>query len=245
LYKSSKIASRLSQVGAFASPSNATTPLDGAGAWASAASRSSGSLYQRRGKRVLDVIVAAAMLLALLPLILVLAALVAGRGGAPFFAHRRVGRGGRMFDCYKIRTMVTDAEARLPSILASNPAAAAEWQRDCKLANDPRVTPIGRILRRTSLDELPQLWNVLRGDMSLVGPRPVTAAELDRYGPERDVYLALRPGLTGPWQVAGRNDATYEERVDLDAAYAVSLCLPNDLRIIARTAEAMLHATGR
>lgn len=201
--------------------------------------------YGRYGKRALDLLVVVAMLAALGPLMLGLAGLVALQGGRPFFAHRRIGQGGRPFDCYKIRSMVPDAEARLAAILATDAAAAAEWERGRKLRHDPRVTRFGQFLRATSLDELPQLWNVLRGEMSLVGPRPITAGELSCYGADGAAYLALRPGLTGPWQVEGRNDVTYAERVALDADYAASVCLLGDLRILLMTAWAVIRATGR
>ena len=202
-------------------------------------------LYGRGGKRLLDVVLAGAMLLVLAPLMAVLAGLVALEGGAPLFAHARIGRSGRRFACYKLRSMVPDAERRLEAILASDPGAAAEWERGRKLTRDPRVTRLGRFLRTTSLDELPQLWNVVRGDMSLVGPRPVTAPELVRYGKDVATYLALRPGLTGPWQVQGRNDASYAQRVRLDADYAWRLSLREDLRLIVLTALAVLRTTGR
>ena len=202
-------------------------------------------LYRRLGKRALDLAVAGAMLVVLAPLIVVLAALVASEGGAPFFTHVRIGRGGRPFACYKIRSMVPDAEERLKAILVADAVAAAEWERGRKLRRDPRVTRFGHILRTTSLDELPQFWNVLRGEMSLVGPRPITASELARYGEHAEVYLALRPGLTGPWQVKGRNEASYAERVRLDAEYGRSLSLRRDVGIIFMTALVVLRATGR
>ena len=185
------------------------------------------------------------MLLCLWPLILMLALVVMFDGGPPIFGHERVGRGGRRFRCLKLRSMVPDAEQRLHAVLASDPVAASEWERVRKLTHDPRVTRLGRFLRTTSLDELPQLWNVLRGDMSLVGPRPITDAELDLYGDQADSYLALRPGLTGPWQVAGRNDVDYEDRVSVDAEYGASVSLMGDLKILVLTGVVVLRATGR
>ncbi len=201
--------------------------------------------YGAFGKRVFDVVFALVLLPFLVPVIGVLWLSVRRDGGPGFFGHERIGRDGVAFRCWKLRTMVVDAEARLCAHLAADPEAAAEWAREHKLSNDPRVTRWGRFLRRTSLDELPQIWNVLRGEMSFVGPRPVVLAELDRYGPHRAAYCALRPGITGLWQVSGRNDVSYAERVQLDASYARSCGLWRDLEIILRTAHAVLGATGR
>ena len=180
-----------------------------------------------------------------LPLMLILAALVRAGGPQAIFGHERIGRDGRRFRCLKFRTMVPDAEARLAELLARDPDARAQWDRARKLDRDPRITRLGGFLRRTSLDELPQLWNVLRGEMSLVGPRPVTADELGRYGDCLAAYLSLRPGLTGPWQVNGRNDISYAERVRMDHDYAQRLSLGADLAILARTVLVVLGATGR
>jgi lipopolysaccharide/colanic/teichoic acid biosynthesis glycosyltransferase len=141
--------------------------------------------------------------------------------------------------------MVPDAEARLADFLARDEAAAEEWARDHKLSHDPRITRIGDFLRKSSLDELPQLVNVLRGEMSLVGPRPITEAELRRYGPFAPRYLAVKPGLTGPWQVSGRNDIEYDERVLLDARYAGGITFAGDMMILLRTALVVLKMTGR
>jgi undecaprenyl-phosphate galactose phosphotransferase len=155
--------------------------------------------------------------------------------GPVLFAHARVGRDGETFRCLKFRSMVPNAKEALERLLASDPAARAEWERDYKLKDDPRITPFGRLLRRTSLDELPQLINVVRGDMSLVGPRPVVPAELDRYGEARVYYLQVRPGLTGLWQVSGRNDVDYERRVALDAWYVRNWTLWYDVLILLKT----------
>ena len=171
--------------------------------------------------------------------------IVALDGANPFFGHRRVGRDGRVFRCWKLRSMVPDAEARLARHLAENPAAAREWAAARKLSQDPRVTRVGRVLRRTSLDELPQVWNVLLGEMSLVGPRPVTTEELMRYGPARWAYLGVRPGITGLWQVRGRNRLSYAERVRLDAEYARDASLALDLGLLLRTVPAVLRLTGQ
>ena len=164
---------------------------------------SGNGVYGARWKRGFDLVAALGLLILFLPLITVLMVLAMADGGSPIFAHARVGLGGRTFRCFKIRTMVVDAEARLARVLAEDPAAAAEWAYGFKLRRDPRITALGRVLRRTSLDELPQLWNVVRGDMSLVGPRPVTVDEYRFYGPAADCYARMRPGLTGLWQILG------------------------------------------
>ncbi|SDF18677.1 sugar transferase [Limimaricola pyoseonensis] len=208
--------------------------------------------HRRRGalryveipKRGLDLLLCLVLLPTILPIIAFLYLLVRLDGGPGFFGHQRIGRDGRRFRCWKIRTMVPDAQERLAALLAADPEARAEWQRDRKLRRDPRVTRLGGFLRASSLDELPQIWNVLRGEMSLIGPRPITAAELMRYGAEKGVYLALRPGITGLWQVSGRNDLSYDQRVRLDAEYQARVSLGTDLRILYRTAGAVLMRTG-
>lgn len=207
--------------------------------------RPRGAFYRSFGKRAFDLAFAAAGLLMAAPLILFLMLLVWVEGGRPIFRHARVGQGGRSFGCLKIRSMRPDAEAALAAILAADPAAAAEWAADQKLTNDPRVTRIGSFLRKSSLDELPQLVNVLRGEMSVVGPRPITAGEVARYGAFADSYMAVRPGLTGPWQVSGRNDISFDERVALDAGYARSHSLAGDVAIVAKTAVSILRLTGK
>ncbi len=195
-------------------------------------------------KRAFDVIGASAIILLALPLIALafIAAALQGAGGV-FFGHRRIGFRGGAFRCLKFRSMAPDAEVRLKRYLAENPEAAEEWMRDQKLRKDPRITTIGAILRKTSLDELPQLINVLRGEMSLVGPRPVTEEELFRYGDRRAAYLSARPGLTGLWQVSGRNSTTYERRTELDAEYVANWSLQRDVVIILKTIPAMLGSS--
>ncbi len=196
-------------------------------------------------KRALDIAGAGALLLLGAPVFLLLALLVRADGGPAFYAHERVGRGGRRFGCLKFRSMVVDSAARLEALLASDPAARAEWEATRKLRHDPRITWIGRLLRATSLDELPQLINVLRGDMSLVGPRPVVAAELAaHYGAAAEHYLAVRPGITGLWQVSGRSDTSYAQRVALDVRYATNPSLLEDVRILLRTPAAVLLRRG-
>jgi exopolysaccharide production protein ExoY len=190
-------------------------------------------------------IVAALLLLLFSPLMIVVAALIWRRDGAPIlFAHYRVGLHGKLFRCMKFRTMLRDAEQRLSDLLERDPKAREEWAREQKLSNDPRITPVGHFLRRTSLDELPQLINVLRGEMSLVGPRPITVAELTKYGSVRWHYLAVRPGITGLWQVSGRNDISYGERVALDQRYVESRSLRMDVQILLRTVKVVLARDG-
>lgn len=201
--------------------------------------------YQVLGKRVFDIVVSLAGLIAFAPLIAILAVVVGIDGGKPFFGHLRVGKDGRPFRCLKLRSMHLGAEQRLAAILASDPVAAAEWAADHKLTNDPRVTRIGAFLRKSSLDELPQLVCVLLGQMSLVGPRPVPRDELAKYGPAVSSYIAVKPGLTGPWQVGGRNEISYEERVSMDVGYAGSVSFGQDLTIVAKTALSVLRLTGR
>jgi lipopolysaccharide/colanic/teichoic acid biosynthesis glycosyltransferase len=201
-------------------------------------------LYRAAGKRALDILLVAAILPAALPILALLLCLTWLDGGRPVYSQPRVGRNGRVFRCHKIRTMLPDAEARLKAILAADPRLAAQWAADRKLTADPRVTRIGSFLRRSSLDELPQLWNVLRGDMSLVGPRPVVPDELPRYGQAAGDYTSVRPGLSGLWQVTGRNGTTYADRVALDRAYVRAQSLRLDLRILLRTVGVVLHGTG-
>lgn len=196
-------------------------------------------------KRTLDVAVAGIALLLLLPLLaLVAAAVWMGDGKSPIFRHMRLGRNGRSFGCLKFRTMVVDAEAALSAHLATNAAARAEWAATHKLADDPRVTALGRVLRKTSLDELPQLINVLRGDMSLVGPRPIVQAEVAHYGAAFTPCFSVPPGVTGLWQVSGRSDTTYSERVALDLDYATRWSFKRDLVILVRTVPAVFAQRG-
>jgi exopolysaccharide production protein ExoY len=192
-------------------------------------------------KRVFDVTAASLIVVLASPLLLTVALLSKILSPGPlFFAHPRVGYGGKEFRCLKFRTMVVDSERKLAEHLAANPDAAAEWARDQKLRNDPRVTWVGKFLRKTSLDELPQLLNVIRGDMSLVGPRPVVAAELARYGARRAAYQAARPGMSGLWQVSGRNSTTYDRRTELDELYVQTWTFSLDVGIILRTVPEML-----
>lgn len=198
-----------------------------------------------RFARLFDQFCALVLLLLLAPVFAVVAWLIWRADGAPiFFGHYRIGRDGRLFKCFKFRSMYRESDRMLKQLLESDAAAREEWARDHKLAQDPRITPIGHFLRRTSLDELPQLFNVLRGEMSLVGPRPITVAELPRYGEVRWHYLSTRPGMTGLWQVSGRNDVTYEERVEMDRRYVEGDSWRMRLRILWRTFSVVMHGSG-
>ena len=200
---------------------------------------------ERIGKRSLDIGVAGTALFLLLPLLLLIGLLVwAGDRKAPIFRHMRIGRAGRTFGCLKFRSMVTDGDAVLVAHLAANPDAQREWDETRKLTHDPRITPIGAVLRKTSLDELPQLVNVLRGEMSLVGPRPIVSAEIERYGTAFKTCFSVTPGVTGLWQVSGRSDCTYAERVALDLDYATRWSLSRDIAIMLRTIPAVLAQRG-
>ena len=195
--------------------------------------------------RALDVVVALVALVAFAPLMLMIAALIYFHdGGSPIFSHRRVGFGGRSFPCLKFRSMVMDADVRLRALLASDPEARAEWDRDQKLRKDPRITRLGHFLRKSSLDELPQLINVLRGEMSIVGPRPIVDAEVVRYGRRFGSYCAVRPGITGLWQVSGRNDTTYRRRVALDHVYSQRNSLGLYVWVLVATVPVVLFKRG-
>jgi len=179
------------------------------------------------------------------PLMLVVAIAVFAHDGGPIlFRHRRIGRNGKPFYCLKFRSMAVDAEKRLAEMLASSAEARAEWNLDHKLRNDPRITPLGHFLRKSSLDELPQLFNVLRGEMNLVGPRPIVEAEIARYGRRFASYASVKPGITGLWQVSGRNDVSYRQRVAMDCLYARSHTLRLDAWIMAYTIPAVIARKG-
>jgi undecaprenyl-phosphate galactose phosphotransferase len=195
-------------------------------------------------KMAFDVTAASAALVVLAPVMLLVAALVGLDGGPVLFGHKRIGARGRVFRCLKFRSMVTDSDAALQRLFERDPAAAAEWAATHKLRNDPRVTWIGRILRKTSLDELPQLFNVLRLEMSLVGPRPIVSLEIPKYAEDIAYYYETRPGITGLWQVSGRSDTTYAQRVRLDSWYVKNWTLWQDISIIARTIPAVLSGRG-
>jgi exopolysaccharide production protein ExoY len=194
-----------------------------------------------RLKRMFDIAAAVAALVLLAPALLAIALVIKITDPGPvFYRHVRIGRQGGRFGCLKFRTMAMDSEARLQKILGEDPIAAAEWELSQKLRDDPRVTRIGAFLRKTSLDELPQLWNVIKGEMSLVGPRPITRAELSRYGRDRRYYLLVRPGITGLWQVSGRSSVGYEQRVRFDREYLEEWSWLGEFWIIIMTIPAVL-----
>jgi exopolysaccharide production protein ExoY len=197
-----------------------------------------------RLRRCADRLIAALLLVIFSPMMLACAAFIRRDGGPATFAHYRVGSRGRVFRCFKFRTMCVDAERKLREVLDSDPALRDEWERTFKLVNDPRVTPVGRWLRRSSLDELPQLLNVLRGDMGLVGPRPITLVELRLYGPARWQYMSVLPGMTGLWQVSGRNRVSYERRVQLDDEYVRNRSIWLDCWILVKTVLVVLSRDG-
>lgn len=201
--------------------------------------------YRKFAKPIFDRVFALTLLPILFPAIAVLWVMVRLDGGPGFFAHTRIGKSGKNFRCWKIRTMVPNAEDTLKCYLARNSDAKVEWERDHKLTHDPRVTPFGHFLRATSLDELPQIWNVLMGEMSFVGPRPIVRAELTKYGVHRTAYLLMKPGITGLWQVSGRNGVTYEERVAMDVHYLHEQSFATDIRLLLSTTRSVLGCTGR
>ena len=209
-------------------------------------SRMNGNEVQigRLMKVVIEWLLALLGVIVLLPLMTVIAAAVKLDGGPVLYRHLRIGKDGRQFYCLKFRSMRVDGDIVLTRFLQETPEAIAEWVASCKLTADPRVTGVGRFLRVTSLDELPQLINIIRLEMSLVGPRPIVAAELPRYGSDVSYYLSIRPGLTGLWQVSGRTGLSYEQRVSLDSFYVKNWSLLNDLRIILVTVPAVIMRRG-
>jgi len=198
------------------------------------------SFYQL-SKRGLDISVSLALLLMAMPLMVLIAMLIKMTSKGPvFFAHRRLGHNGKQFDCLKFRTMIADAEERLKS----DPSLRQQFEEKFKLEDDPRITPLGNFLRRTSLDELPQLFHVLSGDMSLVGPRPIVQNELSKYSIYANKLLSVKPGLSGLWQVCGRSHTTYPQRVMMDMHYIDHRCLTLDLQLLLLTASAVIKKSG-
>ena len=204
------------------------------------------SLFRYRVvKRSIDILLVVLALPVLVPLFLSLAIAVRLSSEGPiFFSHRRIRKHGEFFSMWKFRTMSVNSAQVLEDYLRSHPEARAEWQQSHKLRRDPRVTRVGALLRRTSLDELPQLWNVLRGTMSLVGPRPIVAAEVEKYGPYFREYCKVKPGVTGLWQVSGRSEVTYDERVQLDCRYVREWSLSGDFRILLKTLTSVVNQDG-
>ena len=194
-------------------------------------------------KRLLDILGASAAFILCAP-VMILIFLGLCFQGNPIFAQQRVGRGGKLFRCYKFRTMINGAEQVLADYLEHNPAAREEWRLTFKLTNDPRITPMGHFLRKSSLDELPQLFNILKGEMSLVGPRPIVVEEFAKYQEHFYVYASGRPGLTGLWQIKGRNDTTYAERVAFDVEYVRNWSLRRDVAIVLMTVKRVLQGRG-
>lgn len=195
-------------------------------------------------KRAFDVVGGLVLIVLLLPTLITIGLIVKRDGGPAIYGHTRVGRNGKKFRCLKFRSMVVNSDEVLKQLLATDPVARAEWEREFKLKDDVRVTRIGRFLRRSSLDELPQLWNVVRGEMSLVGPRPIIDQELERYGANSKYYLAATPGITGLWQVSGRCETDYATRVSLDVTYVQNWSLHRDIEILFKTLFVVIRGTG-
>jgi lipopolysaccharide/colanic/teichoic acid biosynthesis glycosyltransferase len=206
--------------------------------------KSGSSVYALFGKRAFDIVVSVSLIVALAPVMLSITLILMIMEGTPFFTHERIGRGRRSFKCLKFRTMGNNSARDLRFTLRTDVYAAQEWRDAQKLTVDPRITWIGRFLRSTSLDELPQLINVLRGQMSMVGPRPVTESELKFYGADLALYLSVRPGLTGHWQVHGRGTTIFEERVAMDRSYVRSINFLTDIKLMIQTAGVVLKRTG-
>lgn len=199
--------------------------------------------YALFGKRALDIVLSSVALFLALPVLVLLVVALWIEGGRPVFVQNRLGKDGRHFRMFKLRSMVVDAETKLAACLAADPALRAEWELTQKLKRDPRITPLGLLLRKTSLDEVPQLLNVLKGDMSLVGPRPMLPEQLPLYR-HPAAYLPLRPGLTGLWQVTARNEESFDLRAAIDLSYSQRVDLRRDLKIMAATFGALWRATG-
>jgi lipopolysaccharide/colanic/teichoic acid biosynthesis glycosyltransferase len=200
-------------------------------------------IYRGTFKRLLDIVLVLLAAPIVVPTVAILALLTALDGHSPFYKQTRLGQGGRMFTLWKLRTMVVDADRRLADHLLSSEKARLEWNAYQKLASDPRITMVGLLLRKSSLDELPQLWNVLKGDMSLVGPRPMMPEQRVLY--PGHAYFALRPGLTGLWQVSDRNASTFAQRAEFDTLYEREVSLLTDVKVLFATVGAVLRATGK
>lgn len=199
---------------------------------------------KRMLKRSFDIVGAALLLVVLLPVMLLIYIMIRKTGPQAVFSHQRVGERGKSFGCLKFRTMVVNAQEVLDELLKNNEIARKEWEKDFKLKSDPRITRIGAFLRKTSLDELPQLFNVLKGEMSLVGPRPVVDEEIKRYGFGANFYTSVRPGMTGLWQVSGRNDVDYNERINMDVEYVRCWSFWMDIEILFKTVGVVLGKNG-
>lgn len=202
------------------------------------------NIFFKAIKRIFDFLGALVILIIISPFILYLIYKVSRDGGPAFYGHERIGRNGQTFKCYKFRSMIINSKEVLDELLKNDENAKEEWNATFKLKNDPRITKIGQFLRKTSLDELPQLWNVIKGEMSLVGPRPIIAEELERYGDKVDYYLCVRPGMTGSWQVSGRSDVSYDERVALDVDYVTNWHFWGDIIILFKTISVVFTRDG-
>jgi lipopolysaccharide/colanic/teichoic acid biosynthesis glycosyltransferase len=202
------------------------------------------SLASAFAKRSFDILGALSIAIICSPIILTIAITIRLSGSPVLFSHQRVGKDRKMFPCYKFRSMVPDAEQVLQELLRSNPEILREWRESHKLRDDPRITKFGAFLRRSSMDELPQLWNVLKGDMSLVGPRPIVEDELERYGNKAMIFMSVKPGMTGLWQILGRSNVTYARRVSLDVWYVHKQCILLDAWILLRTAVVVFRRVG-
>lgn len=196
-------------------------------------------------KRIFDVVIAVLALIFVAPLLLLVGVLIRLQDGQKaLYTQPRWGRNGEIFQCFKLRSMVPNAAEKLQAILDSDPAAKLEWDRTQKLTNDPRITPLGKFIRATSIDELPQLLNIIRGDMSIVGPRPIPLYERSKYGEDFEHYCSVRPGLTGLWQISGRSNTTYSERIELDKKYVQTRTFWGDIGIMLKTVPAVLFSVG-
>ncbi|MEV8467130.1 sugar transferase [Fluviibacterium sp. DFM31] len=200
------------------------------------------SLYRSVFKRVFDILFVLAASIVAVPVTVLLALMIMSDGGSPFFVQRRVGKDGKIFNMVKLRSMVVDADRKLAAFLSQNEEARDEWNRNQKLKSDPRITFVGRIIRKTSLDELPQFWNVLLGDMSVVGPRPMLPSQRDLYPGQ--AYYALKPGVTGLWQVGDRNNTSFAARARYDADYYRIVSLKTDICVVLKTVRVVLRGTG-
>ncbi len=206
--------------------------------------RGRNDIGKRVTKRAFDVFGAVLLSILAAPAILMIAIIIRSSGSPVIFGHERIGKGRKLFSCYKFRSMIIDAESDLQELLAADPKFRVEWEENHKLRKDPRITRFGHFLRRSSLDELPQLWNVIKGEMSLVGPRPVVEDELERYGRKAQVYCSVKPGITGLWQISGRSNITYSRRVSLDTLYVRKQRLALDLWIMFCTVKVVAKRVG-
>ncbi|KPP91571.1 MAG: Sugar transferases involved in lipopolysaccharide synthesis [Roseibaca calidilacus] len=205
---------------------------------------SSAGFYARYGKRALDLAIVLPSLPIIIPIVLLCALANLASRNPVFYTQLRLGQHGRVFRIWKLSTMRPNAEKMLQDLLANDPALAREWETTQKLKDDPRVTRLGDFLRRTSLDEIPQLFNVLKGDMSLLGPRPMMLNQIELYGPTLDIYLSMKPGISGKWQVSERNNVHFRRRAQIDAEYASELSLASDLKLVWETIRTLIRSTG-